>query len=151
MPAARMGPTLRVFWRVHRAFMRLTGGRFGRVGAMDALLLTTKGRKSGERRDVALNYLGDGGAYVVVASYVGEDRDPAWWLNLQSEPEAEVAVAGKRLKVRARVVDGVERERLWARFVEKDPAYGEYQQRTTRRLPVVALEPRFLREVPEER
>ena len=77
MPAARMSRSLRVFWRIHRAFMRLTGGRFGRVGAMDALLLTTKGRKSGERRDVALNYLPNGDAYVVVASYAGEDRDPA--------------------------------------------------------------------------
>lgn len=141
MPAARMGPTLRVFWRIHRAFMRLTGGRFGRVGAMDALLLTTKGRKSGERRDVALNYLADGDAYVVVASYAGEDRDPAWWRNLKADPEAEVAVAGKRMKVRAREADGAERERLWARFVEKDPAYAEYQQRTKRRLPVVVLQP----------
>ena len=67
MPAARMGAPLRVFWRIHRAFMRLTGGRFGRVGTMDALLLTTRGRKSGDRRDVALNYLRDGDSYVVVA------------------------------------------------------------------------------------
>src|SRR2546427_8531043 len=52
MPAVRSGPPLRVFWRMHRAFMRLTGGRFGRVGAMDAPLLTTKGRKSGERSRV---------------------------------------------------------------------------------------------------
>ena len=77
MPAARTGPPLRVFWRVHRGFMRLTGGRFGRVGPMDAFLLTTTGRKSGERRDVALNYLREGDAYIVVASNVGEDRDPA--------------------------------------------------------------------------
>lgn len=141
MPAARMGPTLRVFWRIHRTFMRLTGGRFGRVGSMEALLLTTKGRKTGERRDVALNYLRDGDAYVVVASYAGEDRDPAWWRNLQAEPEAGIAVAGKRLKIRAHEIDGAERERLWARIVEKDPAYAEYQQRTKRRLPVVVLEP----------
>jgi deazaflavin-dependent oxidoreductase (nitroreductase family) len=108
---------------------------------MDTLLLTTKGRKSGERRDVALNYLRDDDAYVVVASYAGEDRDPAWWRNLQADPEAEVAVDGKRLKVRAREVDGAERERLWLRIVEKDPAYAEYQQRTKRRLPVVVLQP----------
>ncbi|TMF57657.1 MAG: nitroreductase family deazaflavin-dependent oxidoreductase [Chloroflexi bacterium] len=81
--------------------MRLTGGRFGRIGPMDALLLTTKGRKSGEQRDVALNYLLDGDAYIVVASYAGEDRDPAWWNNLKAQPEAEVAVGGRRLKVRA--------------------------------------------------
>jgi deazaflavin-dependent oxidoreductase (nitroreductase family) len=141
MPAVRLNTQLRVFWRVHRAFMRLTGGRFGRVGPMDALLLTTKGRKSGEGRDVAVNYLRDGDAYVVVASYTGEDRDPAWWRNLEADPAAEVTAGGKHVKVRAREVEGTERERLWARFVETDPAYAEYQQRTKRRLPVVVLEP----------
>ena len=151
MPAARMGPPLRVFWRVHRGFMRLTGGRFGRVGPLDALLLTTTGRKSGERRDVALNYLREGDAYIVVASNVGEDRDPAWRRNLTADPEAEVTADGKRVRVRAREAEGAERERLWARLVEKDPAYAEYQERTKRRLPVIALEPRVLREAPEER
>jgi len=136
-----MGTTLRVFWRIHRAFMRLTGGRFGKVGPMDALLLTTTGRKSGEQRDVALNYLPDGDSYIVVASYAGEDRDPAWWKNLKAHPEAEVTLAGKRIKVRARESEGAERERLWLRIVEKDPAYSEYQQRTKRRLAVVAFQP----------
>ena len=141
MPAVRIGTPLRVFWRMHRTFMRLTGGRFGRVGSMDALLLTTKGRKSGERRDVALNYIPDGDAYVVVASYAGEDRDPSWWRNLKADPAAEVTVAGTRVNVRARESDGAERERLWAQIVAKDPAYDEYQLRTKRRLAVVNLEP----------
>lgn len=100
MPAARIGTPLRLFWRVHRAFMRLTGGRFGRVGAIDAHLLTTTGHKSGERRDVALNYLRESGSYVVIASYAGEDRDPSWWRNLKAHPEAAVTVDGKRVKVR---------------------------------------------------
>jgi deazaflavin-dependent oxidoreductase (nitroreductase family) len=136
-----MGTPLRVFWRIHRAFMRLTGGRFGRVGPMDALLLTTRGRKSGERRDVALNYLPDGESFIVVASYAGEDRDPAWWRNLRASPDAELRVGGKRLRVRAREADGAERERVWARVTVADPAYAEYQLRTKRRLPVVILEP----------
>jgi len=141
MPAVRMSPSLRVFWRFHRALMRLTGGRFGKVGILDALLLTTKGRKSGERRDVAVYYLRDGDAYVVIASYVGEDRDPAWYLNLKANPNAEIRVGGDRVRVRAHEADGAERERLWTRLVEKDPAYREYQERTKRRLPVVVLEP----------
>jgi F420H(2)-dependent quinone reductase len=136
-----MGAPLRVFWRFHRAFMRLTGARFGKVGPMDALLLTTTGRKSGERRDVALNYIHDGDSFVVVASYVGEDRDPAWRRNLEANPDAEVRIGGKRVRVRAREAGGAERERLWTRVVAKDPAYAEYQQRTKRRLPVVLLEP----------
>jgi deazaflavin-dependent oxidoreductase (nitroreductase family) len=141
MPAVRRSPSVRVFWRVHRALMRLTGGRFGKVGPLDALLLTTTGRKSGERRDVAVNYMPDGDSYVVVASYAGEDRDPAWWRNLKANPDAEIRVGGERVRVRAREAEGAERERLWARLTQKDPAYAEYQQRTTRRLPVVVLQP----------
>jgi F420H(2)-dependent quinone reductase len=141
MPAVRVNTPLRVFWRIHRAFMRLTGGRLGRTGTLPGVLLTTKGRRSRERRDVVLNYLPDGDSFVVVASYGGEDRDPAWWRNLKADPEAEVTLAGKRLKVHARESEGAERERLWARIVETDPSYTEYQQRTNRRLAVVKLEP----------
>ncbi len=108
---------------------------------MDALLLTTKGRRSGERRDVAVNYLRDDDSYIVVASYAGEDRDPSWWLNLRTQPDAEIAVGGKRTEVRARESEGTERVRLWAKLVAKDPAYDEYQTRTTRRLAVVVLQP----------
>ena len=141
MPAARMSRSLRLFWRVHRTFMRLTGGRFGKVGPMNGLLLTTTGRKTGERRDVALNYLPDGDSYIVTASNVGDDRDPAWRRNLKANPAAEVSVGGKRLRVRARESDGAERDGLWIRIVAADPAYAEYQQRTKRRLPVVVLQP----------
>ena len=141
MPAARMSRSLRVFWRVHRAFMRLSGGRFGQVGPLEALLLTTTGRKTGERRDVALYYMAADDSYIVVASNVGQDRDPAWWRNLKANPDAEIRVGGKRVRVRAREADGADRERLWTRVVEKDPAYAEYKERTTRRLPVVVLQP----------
>jgi len=99
MPAVRVGTALRVFWRVHRMFMRLTGGRFGRTGTLPALLLTTRGRKSGEARDVTLNYLTARDAFVVIGSYGGEDRDPAWWRNLVANPEGRVLVGGKRLRV----------------------------------------------------
>jgi len=136
-----MGTPLRIFWRIHRTIMALTGGRFGKVGPMDALLLTTTGRKSGERRDVALNYMPEGQSYIVVASYAGEDRDPAWWRNLKADPEADIRIGGKRVRVRAREADAAERQRLWTRIVAKDPAYAEYQQRTTRRLAVVVLQP----------
>lgn len=121
--------------------MRATGGRFGRVGPLPALLLTTRGRKSGEPRDVTLNYLRDGTAFVVVASYGGEDPDPAWWRNLKANPVADVLVDGRRVRVRASELDGARREEVWARIVARDPSYSEYQGRTTRRLAVVLLEP----------
>jgi deazaflavin-dependent oxidoreductase (nitroreductase family) len=141
MPAVRVGTPLRVFWRIHRAFMRLTGGRFGRTGKLPALLLTTRGRRSGAARDVTLNYVPNGEAFVVIGSYGGEDRDPAWWRNLDADPEGEILVGGKRVRVRARQAEGAEREVLWGRFVAADPSYREYQQRTSRRLPVVVLVP----------
>ena len=80
-------------------------------------------------------------AFVVVASYAGEPRDPEWWRNLKAHPAAEVMVDGRSLEVRAREADGARRELLWSRIVEADPAYAEYQRRTERRLPVVLLEP----------
>jgi deazaflavin-dependent oxidoreductase (nitroreductase family) len=141
MPAVRVGTPLRVFWRMHRAFMRLTGARFGRVGPLGALLLTTRGRKTGERRVVTLNYMPKGGSFIVIASYGGEDREPAWWQNLRANPDADVLLDGNRTRVRARETEGAERQALWDRFVATDPSYTEYQQRTNRRLAVVALEP----------
>lgn len=140
MPAATLGPSLRLFWRLHRAFVRLTGGRFGRVGPLPVLLLTTRGRKSGEPRAVALNYIRDDDTFVVIGSNVGEDRDPGWWKNLKANPVAEILVDGKRIRVRARVCEGAKRQLLWDRIVALDPAYEEYQRRTDRRIPVVALE-----------
>jgi F420H(2)-dependent quinone reductase len=141
VPAVRVGAPLRVFWRIHRGFMRLTGGRFGRTGTLPALLLTTRGRTSGNARDVALNYMRDGPSFVVIASYGGEDRDPAWWRNLKVNPEGEVLLAGRHSRVRAREAEGPERASLWDRFVAADPSYEQYQGRTKRRLPVVVLEP----------
>jgi deazaflavin-dependent oxidoreductase (nitroreductase family) len=141
VPAVRVGAPLRVFWRIHRGFMRLTGGRFGRTGTLPALLLTTRGRTSGNARDVTLNYMPEGRSFIVVASYGGEDRDPAWWRNLKANPKGEVLLAGRRFGVRAREADGPEREALWDRFVAADPSYEQYQGRTKRRLPVVVLEP----------
>jgi deazaflavin-dependent oxidoreductase (nitroreductase family) len=81
---------------------------------------------------------------VFVASNAGEDREPAWWRNLQSRPDAEVEVGRDVRAVHARDATPEEAERLYGRFVEAFPTYAEYRQRTTRRIPVVILEPRSL-------
>jgi deazaflavin-dependent oxidoreductase (nitroreductase family) len=139
--AVRISPRLRMGWRLHRWLYRLSGGRFGsRLGPWSALLLVTRGRKSGERRTAGLNYLTGDGRLVVVGSYAGEDRHPAWWLNLLADPRAEVQVGKARYPVTARELEGADRDRMWARVVETDPSYAEYQRRTTRRIPVVVLE-----------
>lgn len=123
--------------------LKLSKGRLGqRMGPGRQLLLITVGRKSGERRPVALTYLEDAGRWIVVGTNAGEDRDPTWWLNLAAQPRAEVMVGGRKVPVVAREVDDPERAPLYQRFIDDiDKSYGEYQARTSRRIPVVALEP----------
>ncbi|HEY1968675.1 MAG TPA: nitroreductase family deazaflavin-dependent oxidoreductase [Pseudonocardia sp.] len=104
-----------------------------------ALLLTTVGRRSGARRRTALYYGRDGDDYLLVASRGGDPHHPSWYLNLDANPEVEVQVGGEVFTARARTIEGAERARLWQRMVETFPRYGEYQERTTRRLPVVVL------------
>jgi deazaflavin-dependent oxidoreductase (nitroreductase family) len=90
---------------------------------------------------VTLNYIRDGDSIIVIASYGGQDRDPAWWQNLKANPEGDVLFDSKRTRVRARESESAERQALWDRFIAADPSYVEYQQRTKRRLPVIVLEP----------
>jgi deazaflavin-dependent oxidoreductase (nitroreductase family) len=142
MAAARLNWQLRLAWRLHRWIYGLSGGRIGTmVNGMPVLMLTTRGRRSGELRTVALQYLRAGDAYVVIGSYVGENKHPAWWMNLVAEPDATVRRGGRVEGIRAREADGQERELLWREIVAIDPAYAEYQQRTSRRIPVILLEP----------
>lgn len=143
MAAVRRGPALLLFWKIHRMILKFSGGRVGqRMGPGKQLLLITVGRKSGEPRPVALTYLEDGGRWIVVASNAGEDKDPTWWLNLAAQPRAEVLIGGRKVLVVAREVDEPERTPLYQRFIDDiDESYGEYQARTSRRIPVVALEP----------
>lgn len=125
---------------VHTGLYRLTGGKVGgRMRNAPVLLLTVTGRKSGKRRTTPLLYSRDGDNLVVIASKGGDPRHPAWYHNLQGQ-EAEVQVGRERKRVRARDAEGEERERLWAQMVAVYPPYADYQQKTSRRIPVVVLE-----------
>jgi deazaflavin-dependent oxidoreductase (nitroreductase family) len=106
------------------------------------LLLTTRGRKSGVQRRTALIYGRDNADYVVVASKGGSDEQPAWYLNLEANPEVELQVFDEVLPAVARTAIGEERERLWALMRQIWPAYDEYQTRTDREIPVVVLTPK---------
>jgi len=143
MAAVRRNRALRAFWRIHRRILKASRGRLGqRKGPGKQLLLITVGRKSGAPRPVALTYLEDGGRWIVVASNAGDDRHPTWWLNLAAQPRAEVIIGGRTVPVVAHAVQDPERDTLYQRFVDDiDLSYGEYQTRTSRRIPVVALEP----------
>lgn len=103
------------------------------------LLLTTQGRKSGKWRRTALIYGNDGVDYVVVASRGGHDDHPAWYLNLEANPEVRVQVGAEKFTAQARTATPEEKARLWPIMLEKWPAYDDYQQKTDRDIPVVIL------------
>jgi deazaflavin-dependent oxidoreductase (nitroreductase family) len=122
-----------------RRYVETDGAEGAEYLGYRALLLTTVGRRSGARRRTALYYGRDGDDYLLVASRGGDPNHPSWYLNLDANPEVEVQVGGEVFTARARTVEGAARARLWQRMVETFPRYGEYQERTTRRLPVVVL------------
>ncbi|HEY3829938.1 MAG TPA: nitroreductase family deazaflavin-dependent oxidoreductase [Solirubrobacteraceae bacterium] len=104
------------------------------------LILTTHGRRSGEPRSTPLIYQRDGERYLVVASKGGADEPPAWYLNLQADPNVEVQVLGERFAAQAHTADASEKPALWRTMTAVWPAYDEYQEKTPRVIPVVVLE-----------
>jgi F420H(2)-dependent quinone reductase len=130
--------------RAHAHLIGWTGGRIRRsfvfTGGMPLLVLTTVGRKSGKRRSTPLGYLRFGDGYAVIASNAGSDRVPAWWLNLQADPTAEVLADRNRHSVRARRATAAEDDAVWAEFARLNPGFDEYRNLTERRIPVIILE-----------
>ncbi|MFI9029430.1 nitroreductase family deazaflavin-dependent oxidoreductase [Streptomyces sp. NPDC053560] len=104
------------------------------------LILTTTGRRSGERRSTPLIYQRFGDDLLVVASKGGADTPPLWYLNLQANPEVGVQVKGDRFTARARTATAEEKPAMWRTMAAAWPQYNEYQQKTDREIPVVVLE-----------
>lgn len=133
-----------LFGQEHVERYRETGGAEGHEwqGTV-ALLLTTTGRRSGEDRTTPLIYQpadDEGRAYAIVASKGGADEPPAWYLNLQEDPDVEVQILAERFAARARTATAEEQQRLWPVMVGAWPAYDEYQAKTDRPIPIVLLE-----------
>ena len=129
---------------VHRVVLKLSGGHMGwEVGKMPVLELTTTGRKSGQKRSVMLTSpVQEGDTIVIVASRGGDDKHPAWYLNLRDEPDVEVSFKGKATRpMRARTATAAERARLWPLVTADHKSYAGYQSKTTREIPVVLLDP----------
>lgn len=138
---------IRTAWRVHKALHRWTGGRFGlRVPRSDRYglaYLTTTGRRSGVERSVMIGYFEDGDAVVTMAMNGWGAPEPAWWLNLQAQPEAELMLAGRvTVPVVGRRAVGDERERLWERWRELDEGLDGYAARRPTETAVVVLDRR---------
>jgi deazaflavin-dependent oxidoreductase (nitroreductase family) len=130
-----------LFGQEHVRRYRETDGAEGHdwQGA-SCLILTTKGRRSGEPRDAPLIYGTDGEDLLIVASKGGAPEPPAWYLNLEAEPDVEAQVLADRFRARARTATPEERPRLWAKMAEIWPQYESYQRKTEREIPVVVLE-----------
>jgi deazaflavin-dependent oxidoreductase (nitroreductase family) len=142
--ADRNWPLLRRVMGGHVTVYRLTGGLLGHwtPGAAPTLLLDHVGAKSGNKRTSPLSYIRDGENYVIVASKGGFPQNPAWFHNLNANPDTQIQVKHRKIPVRAHVATPEERERLWPKVVDAYKGYAVYQKRTDREIPLVILEPR---------
>jgi deazaflavin-dependent oxidoreductase (nitroreductase family) len=133
---------LALITRCHRWLFLKTDGRLGnRWLGIRFLLLEHVGRYSGAERKTPLLYVEDAGRFVVAASNAGDARDPAWWLNLRSLPQARVRIGGRTVPVSARAAEPGEREALWSRLCEAYSHFERYGEQAGREIPIVVLEP----------
>ncbi len=136
-----------LFWRGHRFFYRLTSGRVlwtpKSKRGWGAMHLTTIGRKSGRQRGVIVGYIEDDSTPVVLAMNGWDEGQPAWWLNLEAHPDAVIRLKGQPERaVRARRVEGDERDRLWRLWAEIDEGLDAYADSRSADTPVIVFEPR---------
>jgi deazaflavin-dependent oxidoreductase (nitroreductase family) len=143
-PAMPSDTVLKLMNTTHRILIAVTGGRAGRsFSGMPVLELTTTGRKSGKLRSTMLTSpYQEGDRTYIVASRGGDDHNPAWFVNLQANPEVAVSIEGRPTqKMRAEVADADERARVWPLIASKHTNYAGYQRKTQREIPVVILSP----------
>lgn len=152
MADAKLAPNLPGWMLEHTNRYLASGGADGHMYRMQmpgrpemtvpSLLLTTTGRKSGEKYIFPLFYGEAGDSYFVVASKGGAPEHPGWYRNILANPEVEVQVGTKKMHAKARTATGAERARLWVKGLEFWPPYAEYQVKAgDREIPVVVLDP----------
>ncbi len=123
------------------AYESSDGERRGDLQGKPVVLLTTRGRRTGQPRKSPVMRVTDGERYAVVASKGGSDEQPAWYLNLVADPDVWLQDRSVRRRYRARTVSGAERAEWWAKALEVWPSYAGYQTKTQREIPVVVLDP----------
>ena len=151
MADAKLAPNLPDWMLEHANRYLSSGGKEGHLYEMTqpgrpeitvpSLLLTTTGRKSGEKFIFPLFYGKVGDGYLVIASKGGAPKHPSWYLNILANPEVEVQAGTTTVQARARTATGAERARLWEKALEFWPPYADYQKKTEREIPVVVLDP----------
>lgn len=136
-----IGTDISLIGEEHVRLYRETNGETGYLwNGATALLLTTKGRKSGQERTIAIIFKQVGDRYVIIASKGGSPAHPAWYLNILDDPHVTLQIKGEKFAGIARTAEGEEREELWAEALEQWPNYDVYQSRTERKIPVVVVE-----------
>ena len=123
-----------------RQYVDSDGTKGTRFYGHDALLITTRGRKTGALRRTALYYGQDGDRYLLVASNGGARKHPAWYLNLVEHSTVQVQVGPDKFTATARTASAEERPGLWEKMVEVFPTYAKYQKGNSREIPVVIVE-----------
>jgi deazaflavin-dependent oxidoreductase (nitroreductase family) len=136
------GGDWRTFGRIHAKLYQCLGGRLvGNIGfGRKVLVLTTTGRKTGLPRTTALAYMTVGEDAIVYPSNGGKETPPAWWLNLQANPEATIQIGRNTRRVRARRATDAEYRTLWPKAAAYNSHWAGYEQTVTRRIPLVILE-----------
>jgi deazaflavin-dependent oxidoreductase (nitroreductase family) len=112
----------------------------GPMAGRPLLLLTTTGARSGQQRTTPVMYVRDGGHLLVIASNAGAPAHPDWFRNLVVHPDVTVEVGAQTFAARAVVLEGAERERVWAEIVKQYPFFADHQAKIARQIPVVALD-----------
>ncbi|MEV0669096.1 nitroreductase family deazaflavin-dependent oxidoreductase [Mycobacterium sp. NPDC050441] len=124
--------------------MRRMRSKGGKVMGMDALVLTTVGRKSGEERSTPVAWFpGGGGTWLIVASAAGAPKNPAWYYNIAAHPDqVQVELDGRKVAVTAEQLNGAERDAAWKQIASALPRFTKYEEQTDREIPVIRLTPR---------
>jgi deazaflavin-dependent oxidoreductase (nitroreductase family) len=112
----------------------------GNVGNSHTLLLTTTGAKTGQQRTVPVAFMADGQRLLIFGSRAGSDKHPDWYHNLRKQPVVTVEVGSDKYQAKATPLEGEERDRFYAKQCEAMPVFADYQSRTKRVIPVIALE-----------
>jgi deazaflavin-dependent oxidoreductase (nitroreductase family) len=134
---------LKMFVGAHVGLYKMSGGKFGgSMGGGKLLLLSTTGRKTGKPRTVPLMFIEDDkGNPVIAASFGGAPSHPAWFSNIESNPTVRYQIGDREVPAKAEVLPGPERDKMWQALTSKYPRFAEYQTKTSRVIPLVALRP----------
>jgi deazaflavin-dependent oxidoreductase (nitroreductase family) len=132
---------IKLFMSINSLLIRLSRGRLGsKLGTQSVFILVTVGRRSGQERAIPIAYFDYEGKYLIVASNWGKEKNADWYLNLKKDPQAKLEINGKTVSVVAREAQSEEYDRLWKFATERHPPYLDYQEMTTRHIPIMVFE-----------